>query len=312
MNNRIRTTLLLGLLTGLILVIGQMIGGRDGMVVALFAAAAMNFFSYWFSDRIVLRLYGAREVGPAEAPELYGMVQELCRRANLPMPRVYLIPSEAPNAFATGRNPEHAAVAVTEGLLRLMNREELAGVLAHELAHVRNRDILIGSIAATLAGAILMLANMARWAALFGGGRRDEEGGGAGGLGLILTAILAPIGALLIQMAISRSREYLADATGASFTGSPEGLARALEKLGAWSRRIPMNAEPATAHMFIVNPLSGRSLMSLFSTHPPLEERIARLRGLRGGFRAGGESAPAAGDPQAAARELWDRLSGKR
>ncbi len=312
MNNRIRTTLLLGLLTGLILVIGQMIGGRDGMVVALFAAAAMNFFSYWFSDRIVLRLYGAREVGPAEAPELYGMVQELCRRANLPMPRVYLIPSEAPNAFATGRNPEHAAVAVTEGLLRLMNREELAGVLAHELAHVRNRDILIGSIAATLAGAILMLANMARWAALFGGGRRDEEGGGAGGLGLILTAILAPIGALLIQMAISRSREYLADATGASFTGSPEGLARALEKLGAWSRRIPMNAEPATAHMFIVNPLSGGSLMSLFSTHPPLEERIARLRGLRGGLRAGGESAPAAGDPQAAARELWDRLSGKR
>ncbi len=312
MNNRIRTTLLLGLLTGLILVIGQMIGGRDGMVVALFAAAAMNFFSYWFSDRIVLRLYGAREVGPAEAPELYGMVQELCRRANLPMPRVCLIPSEAPNAFATGRNPEHAAVAVTEGLLRLMNREELAGVLAHELAHVRNRDILIGSIAATLAGAVLMLANMARWAAVFGGGRRDEEGGGGGGLGLILTAILAPIGAMLIQMAISRSREYLADATGASFTGSPEGLARALEKLGAWSRRIPMNAEPATAHMFIVNPLSGGSLMSLFSTHPPLEERIARLRGLRGGSRAGGESPPAAGDPQAAARELWERLSGKR
>ncbi len=312
MDNRMRTTLLLGLLTGLILVIGQMLGGREGMMVALVAAAGMNFFSYWFSDRIVLRMYGAREVGPAEAPELYRMVQELSRRAGLPMPRVYLIPSEAPNAFATGRNPEHAAVAVTEGLLRVMNREELAGVLAHELAHVRNRDILIGSIAATLAGAILMLAHLARWSALFGGGRRDEEGGGGGGLGLILTALLAPIGAVLIQMAISRSREYLADATGAAFAGSPEGLARALEKLGAFAQRIPMNAEPATAHMFIVNPLSGRSLMSLFSTHPPLEDRIARLRGLQSLSPPGGGGFPATGDPQAAARDLWERLSGKR
>jgi heat shock protein HtpX len=277
----------------------------------LLVAAGMNFFSYWFSDKIVLRMYNAQEVGPQESPELYGMVQELCRRANLPMPKVYLIPQEAPNAFATGRNPEHAAVAVTEGLLKLMKREEIMGVLAHELAHVRNRDILIGSIAATMAGAIMMLADMARWSAIFGGGRRDgEEGGGGGGLGLILMSILAPLGAMLIQMAISRSREYMADATGASFAGTPEGLARALEKLGAYSKRLPMNASPSTAHMFIVNPLSGRSLMSLFSTHPPLEERIARLRGQH--FQ-GVQPPPGPGpaDHQDQARAIWDRLSGK-
>jgi heat shock protein HtpX len=311
MGNQIRTTLLMALLTGLILLIGQWIGGRQGMVIALLVAAGMNFFGYWFSDKIVLRMYNAREVGPHDGPELYGMVQELCRRANLPMPRVFVIPQEAPNAFATGRNPEHAAVAVTEGLLKRMSREEAMGVLAHELAHVKNRDILIGSVAATMAGAIMMLADMARWSAIFGGGHRDrEEGGGMGGLGLIVMSIIAPLAAMLIQMAISRSREYLADATGAVFAGTPEGLARALEKLGAYSKQLPMDASPSTAHMFIVNPLSGRSLMSLFSTHPPLEERIARLRGLHLNHPQM-PSNPSAPDRQVQARAMWDRLSGK-
>jgi len=310
MGNQIRTTVLMALMTGLILLIGQWIGGRQGMMIALLVAAGMNFFSYWFSDKIVLRMYNAQEVGPQDGPELFGMVQELCRRANLPMPKVYVIPQDAPNAFATGRNPEHAAVAVTEGLLKRMSREEAMGVLAHELAHVKNRDILIGSIAATMAGAIMMLANMARWSAIFGGHRDREEGGGGGGLGLILMSIIAPLAAMLIQMAISRSREYLADATGAVFAGTPEGLARALEKLGAYSKQLPMNASPATAHMFIVNPLSGRSLMSLFSTHPPLEERIARLRGQR--FNTI-QTPPDPGRPdrQDQARAMWDRLSGK-
>jgi heat shock protein HtpX len=311
MGNQIRTTILMALLTGLILLIGQWIGGRQGMVIALLVAAGMNFFSYWFSDKIVLRMYSAQEVGPQDGPELYGMVQELCRRANLPMPKVYVIPQEAPNAFATGRNPEHAAVAVTEGLLKRMSRGEAMGVLAHELAHVKNRDILIGSIAATMAGAIMMIADMARWSAIFGGGHRDrEEGGGLGGLGLILMSIIAPLAAMLIQMAISRSREYLADATGAVFAGTPEGLARALEKLGAYSKQLPMDASPSTAHMFIVNPLSGRSLMHLFSTHPPLEERIARLRGQR--FNSI-QAPPKDGstDRRGQARAQWDRLSGK-
>ena len=310
MGNQIRTTVLMALLTGLILLIGQWIGGRQGMMIALLVAAGMNFFSYWFSDKIVLRMYSAQEVSPEDGPELFGMVQELCRRANLPMPKVYVIPQDAPNAFATGRNPEHAAVAVTEGLLKRMSREEAMGVLAHELAHVKNRDILIGSIAATMAGAIMMLADMARWSAIFGGHRDREEGGGGGGLGLILMSIIAPLAAMLIQMAISRSREYLADATGAGFAGTPEGLARALEKLGAYSKQLPMNASPSTAHMFIVNPLSGRSLMSLFSTHPPLEERIARLRGQR--FNTI-QTPPDPGRPdrQDQARAMWDRLSGK-
>ncbi len=311
MGNQIRTTVLLALLTVLILLIGQWIGGRQGMLIALLIAAAMNFFSYWYSDKLVLKMYRAQQVGPQDAPELYATVQTLSRRANLPMPKLYVIPQEAPNAFATGRNPEHAAVAVTEGLLKLMDREEVMGVLAHELAHVRNRDILIGSIAATMAGAIMMLANMARWSAIFGGGyRNDEEGGGGGALGLIVMSILAPLAAMLIQMAISRSREYMADATGASFAGNPEGLAKALEKLGAYSKRLPMQANPSTAHMFIVNPLSGRSFMSWFSTHPPLEERIARLRGQR--FRSSQPpttSGPADGQQQA--RAMWDRLSGK-
>ncbi|GBC59778.1 protease HtpX [Desulfonema ishimotonii] len=283
MGNQIRTTVLLALMTVFIMVIGQMLGGRGGMMIALVLAAGMNFFSYWFSDKVVLKMYHAHEVTPQQAPDLYEMVRTLADRAGLPMPKVYIIPQETPNAFATGRNPEHAVVAVTEGLLRLMDREEIMGVLAHELAHVNNRDILIGSIAATMAGAIMMLANMARWSAIFGGvGNSDEEGGGLGIFGVILMSVLAPVAAMLIQMGISRSREYLADETGAKFMGNPESLARALEKLGAYSGRIPMqDARPETAHMFIVNPLSGRSLMNLFSTHPPLEERIARLRGQR-------------------------------
>jgi heat shock protein HtpX len=311
MGNQIRTTLLLASLTVLIVLIGSWFGGQQGMFVALLVAAGMNFFSYWFSDKIVLRMYKAQAVGPQEAPELYGTVQTLCRRANLPMPKIYVIPQEAPNAFATGRNPEHAAVAVTAGLLKLMSREELMGVLAHELSHVRHRDILIGSIAATMAGAIMLLANLARWSAIFGGFRRDSEEGGGGGLGLIAMSIVAPLAAMLIQMAISRSREYMADATGASFAGNPQGLASALEKLGAYSKRLPMAASPATAHMFIVNPLSGKSMMSLFSTHPPLEERIARLRGGRFEGPRGTEATSQPPDRQAQARAMWDKLSGK-
>lgn len=284
MGNWFKTALLLGIMTIFITLMGRMLGGQQGMIIAFLLALGMNFFSYWFSDRIVLAMYRAREIGPNESPELYRMVEELSRRAGLPMPRLYVIPEDAPNAFATGRDPKHAVVAVTEGLLKLMGREETRGVLAHELAHVKNRDILIGSIAATMAGAVMILANMARWAAFFGGTGRDDEQreGGLGIVGVIVMSILAPIAAMLIQMAISRAREYHADATGASFIGHGEGLARALEKLGAYSSRIPMQANPSTAHMFIVNPLSGKSLMSLFSTHPPLEERIARLRGSHG------------------------------
>ena len=280
MTNSLKTTLLLGLLTGIILGIGQLFGGSQGLVVAFVFALLINFGSYWFSDKIVLAMYQAREVGPNEAPELEQVVRNLTVRAQLPMPRLYVIPSQSPNAFATGRNPQHAVVAVTEGILQIMSREELEGVLAHELSHVKNRDILIGSVAATLAGVIMMLANMARWAAFFGVGReRDEEGGG-GVLGLILMSVLAPIAAVIIQMALSRSREFLADSTGARITGSPSGLASALEKLGRASELIPMEARPETAHMFIVSPLSGGSFLSLFSTHPPLEERIARLRAM--------------------------------
>ena len=278
MGNQIRTTILLAALTALIVLIGKLLGGSQGMIIAFIFAAGMNFFSYWFSDKIVLKMYRAQEVTSQEAPEVYDMVQELARRAQLPMPKVYVIPQETPNAFATGRNPQHAVVAVTKGLLQLMKREEVIGVLAHEMAHVKNRDILIGSIAATMAGAIMILGTMARWFAIFGGASGDDDEGGGGIVGLLVMAILAPIAAMIIQMAISRSREYLADATGASFAGHPEGLARALEKLGQYSKRLPMHANPSTAHMFIVNPLSGRSLMSLFSTHPPLEKRIERLR----------------------------------
>ncbi len=249
------------------------------MVIAFFFAMIMNFGSYWFSDKIVLKMYRARPVSEAEAPGLHRTVRQLAQQAGLPMPRICIMPSESPNAFATGRNPEHAVEAVTQGIINILDENELKGVLAHELAHVKHRDILIGSVAATLAGVIMMVASMARWTALFGGfGSRDDDDGG-GMIGLIAMSILAPLAAMLIQMAISRSREYAADAAGASYAGSPQGLARALQKISSASRQIPMNAQPATAHMFIMNPLSGKSLMNLFATHPPVEKRIERLTG---------------------------------
>ncbi len=278
--NTLKTTILLGALTGLLMLIGGYFGGRGGVAIAFIFAIVMNFGAYWFSDKIILRMYSAQEVTETQAPELYTMVRGLAMRASLPMPKVYIIPEETPNAFATGRDEHHAVVAVTEGILRILNADELEGVLAHELTHIKNRDMLIGSIAATLAGAIMMMANMAQWAAIFGGVSRDDDEGG-GIIGLILMAILAPLAASLIQMAISRSREYLADEGGARISGKPYGLAGALEKLGRASQAIPMDANPSTAHMFIVNPLSGRALMNLFSTHPPIEERISRLRGMR-------------------------------
>ncbi|MEW6673893.1 MAG: zinc metalloprotease HtpX [Thermodesulfobacteriota bacterium] len=308
MGNHIRTTILLAILTALILWIGQFLGGRQGMIVALVLAAGMNFFSYWYSDKIVLSMYHAREVTPQESPEIYEMVRTLCQRANLPLPKIFIIPQETPNAFATGRNPEHAVVAVTEGLLKLMSREEIMGVLAHELAHVKNRDILIGSIAATMAGAIMILATMARWSVLFGGSRDNDGEDRMGGIGLIVMSILAPLAAVLIQMAISRSREYLADTTGAGFAGHSEGLARALEKLGAYSGKLPMDANPSTAHMFIVNPLSGSSFASLFSTHPPLAERIARLRGITP-TTTGFDSGSGNDRMETEAKNTWNRLS---
>jgi heat shock protein HtpX len=288
------------------------------MIIALVLAAGMNFFSYWYSDKLVLKMYSAQEVTPQQAPDLYRMVERLAQRAQLPMPKVYLIPKDAPNAFATGRNPEHAVVAVTRGLLELMAPDEIEGVLAHELAHVNNRDILIGSIAATMAGAIMMLASMAKWGAIFGGhrGSDDEGGGGLGMIGTLALAFIAPMAAGVIQMAISRSREYLADATGARFAGSPDGLAKALVKLGSYSQRRPMNANAATAHMFIVNPLSGRSMQRFFSTHPPIEDRVRRLRG--GGPVDGSTPPPPPGSGggsdtdrrHAQGKAFWDRLSG--
>jgi heat shock protein HtpX len=280
MSNMFKTALLLAVLTALLVLIGGAIGGQQGMLVAFLLALVMNFFSYWFSDKIVLAMYGARPIEESQAPALYRIVRTLATRGGIPMPRVYLIPTDTPNAFATGRNPQHAAVAVTEGSMRILDEEELEGVLAHELSHVKNRDVLIATIAATLAGAITYLAHMAQWAAIFGGRRDDEEEGG-GAFGAIFMAILAPIAAMLIQMAVSRAREFQADATGARLAGKPWGLAKALEKLDTASKAMPMDASPATAHLFIVNPLSGRSLLRLFSTHPPIEERIARLRSMR-------------------------------
>jgi heat shock protein HtpX len=277
MSNTLKTTLLLGLLTGMILWFGQFLGGPQGLVIAFVFAVVMNFGSYWFSDRIVLAMYRGREVSMNDAPELYQVVQSLATRAGVPMPRLFIIPSEAANAFATGRNPQHAAVAATDGILPLLGREELEGVLAHELSHVKNRDILISSIAATMAGVIMMIANMARWGAIFGGFSRDERDGG-GLIGLLAMSIFAPMAAMLVQMAVSRAREFQADASAAALLHSGEGLARALEKLHAGAQRRPLDASPQTAHLFIVSPLSGRSMARWFSTHPPVEERIRRLR----------------------------------
>jgi len=280
MGNTVKTALLLGALTGLLMFVGGLIGGRGGVYIAFIFAVILNFGSYWFSDKIVLKMYKAQEVSESVAPDLYSIVRNLALEASLPMPRVYIIPEETANAFATGRNAEHAVVAVTAGIMRILNREELEGVIAHELSHIKNRDMLISSMAATIAGAISMLATMAQWAAIFGGGRSDDDDHG-GIIGLIAMAIFAPLAAAVIQMAISRSREYLADAGGARITKNPYGLAAALEKLTKASQIIPMNANPSTAHLFIVNPLTGKSLMNLFSTHPPLEERIARLRSMK-------------------------------
>jgi heat shock protein HtpX len=281
MGNTIKTALLLGALTGLLMLIGGLIGGKGGVYIAFIFAVILNFGSYWFSDKIVLKMYKAQEVSESSAPDLYHIVRNLAMRANLPMPRVFIIPEETPNAFATGRNEKHAVVAVTEGIMKILTKEEMEGVIAHELSHIKNKDMLISSIAATIAGAISMLATMAQWAAIFGGGRNSDEDSGGGIIGLIAMAIFAPLAAAVIQMAISRSREYLADVGGATITKNPYGLASALEKLTQASQVIPMDAKPSTAHLFIVNPLSGKAFMNLFSTHPPLEERIARLRSMK-------------------------------
>jgi heat shock protein HtpX len=277
MGNAIKTTLLLGLMSGVLLVLGEYLGGSGGLMMAFVFAIIMNFASYWFSDKIVLAMYRAKPVGP-EHP-LYQTTARLAQRAGLPMPKVYIIPDDSPNAFATGRNPSHAAVAATEGILRLLDEREIEGVLAHELAHVKHRDILISSIAATMAAAIMMVARMAQFAAFFGGGSRDDREGGSNPIALLATVILAPIAAVLIQTAISRSREFGADAGGAEIAGTPYGLVDALKKLDYAAKRIPMDANPATAHMFIMKPFSVSGLSSLFSTHPPTEARVRALLG---------------------------------
>jgi heat shock protein HtpX len=282
--NNVKTTALLAALTGIFVVIGGALGGQTGMIIALVLAVAMNMGAWWFSDKLALRMSGAQQVSPAEAPELHRIVEELSARAGIPKPRVFMIESETPNAFATGRNPANGAVAVTTGIARLLTRDELAGVVAHELAHIKNRDTLISSVAASIAGAISMLADMAMWSLMFaglGGSDEGEEGGIAGMVGGLLTMILAPIAAVIIQMAISRSREYLADAGGARILGDPLPLASALEKLEWAAGRVPMQASPATSHLYIVNPLVG-GLAGLFRTHPATAERIARLRALAG------------------------------
>ncbi len=272
-------------MTLLLVFVGGALGGRSGMVMAFTMAAIMNVGMYWFSDKLVLRMYKAQPVTEAEAPELHAIVHTLVQKAGMPMPKVYIIPDETPNAFATGRNPEHAVVAVTQGIMRILSREELAGVIAHELAHIKHRDMLTGTIVATIAGAISMLAQMAQWSMIFGGGRRDDNEGGSPIVALVMM-IVAPIAAMLVQMAISRTREFEADKGGSEISGSPSGLANALLKLEKGSQLVPMtDAKPATAHMFIVNPLTGGGLMKLFSTHPPIAERVARLNEMARGRR---------------------------
>jgi heat shock protein HtpX len=281
--NNIKTTLFLAILTGFFLAIGDLWGGQQGVVFALILAAVMNFGSYFFSDKIALRMSHAQPISREEAPRLYQIVERLAAKANIPVPKIYLIPTDSPNAFATGRNPKHASVAVTRGILDLCNDEEIEGVLAHELGHVRNRDILTSAVVATVAGAISMIENMVMWAEMFGfgggGGGRDREGGALSALAMM---IIAPFVAMLIQLAISRSREYEADATGARITGNPQALASALEKIDQWSKRVPMKVSPSMAHMFICQPLTGRQMFAnLFSTHPPIQKRIQRLLDMR-------------------------------
>jgi heat shock protein HtpX len=278
--NTMKTFLLMGLLTVLLVVIGRVIGGQSGMMIAFLFAVVMNFASYWWSDKMVLSMYKAQELTQADNPALFQLVGDLAGRAGLPMPRIYLIPQDQPNAFATGRDPQHAAVAVTEGILRMLSQDELRGVLSHELAHVKHRDILVGTVAATIAGAISMLANMAQWAMIFGGGRSSDDREGGNPIAGLVMMIVAPIAAMMIQMAISRSREFAADEGGAQISGNPLSLANALRKLELKTEQIPMDANPATAHMFIVSPLHGGGITRLFSTHPPLEERIARLEAM--------------------------------
>lgn len=282
--NRLKTAMLLATLTALLIWIGQALGGQQGLVIGLGLAIVMNVGSYWYSDKIVLRMYNAQEVTEAQAPELYSIVRTLAQAGQIPMPKVYVIPEEAPNAFATGRNPQHAAVAATQGLLRMLNRDEITAVLAHELGHVKNRDTLIMVVAATIGGAISMIANIAQWGLIFGGGRSDDDGPHPAAA--LVGILVAPIAAMLIQMAISRSREFGADEAGARLCGNPLALASALEKIQAYSQRVPMHqGSPATAHLFIINPFSGAALAKLFSTHPPTEERIARLQQMaRSGF----------------------------
>lgn len=277
--NNIKTLFLLVTLTLVLVWAGGALGGKQGMTIALIFALGMNFISYWFSDKIVLKMYGAKPVTEAEAPELYSIVRTLVQKAGMPMPKVYIINQDQPNAFATGRNPKHAAVAVTTGIMRILTREELQGVIGHELSHIKNRDILIGTIAATIAGAISYLAQMAQWAMIFGGHRGNDDDGG-NPIAAFVMMIVGPIAALIIQMAISRSREYAADLGGAEIAGNPRHLSGALRKLHMASQKIPMHANPATSHMFIVNPFSGGGLLKLFSTHPPIEERIARLESM--------------------------------
>jgi heat shock protein HtpX len=278
--NNLKTMILMVTLTLMLVFIGGLISGKTGMTFALIMAIGMNFITYWFSDRIILRMYGAQKISEAEAPALYGTVRRLAAKAELPMPKVYIMNEDQPNAFATGRNPEHGVIAVTTGIMKILSQEELEGVIAHELAHIKHRDILVSTVAAAIAGAISYLAQMAQWSMLLGGRRENEEGGNSPVAALAMM-IVGPIAAMVVQMAISRSREYGADAGGASISGNPMHLAHALRKLQTASQQIPMEANPATSHLFIVSPLSGKSMLKLFSTHPPMEERIARLESMK-------------------------------